>query len=346
MINVDSFGQCELKSETNFYILGDIHLDDSYYKNTAKYIDLMDNSVAFQKKLLNSLIDTGHVTNIIYENPICLEYFYLKYFETGDSTYISFMTDRQYEFKNIKMYAEVMRLNPTLNFTCIDIQNDIDPRLVLATLFLITFYEPNINKFEKGSTVDGFYSIYYKESYANILNGIKLEIKDELSILFDLYFKYGLKDSYFAKKKLKKDLNLWLKNLNMQKLEMLKNYLGPNFNYFCRIRDSYIETYKLPTNDLKGREPFLVQNIINCYSPDSKYYLHMGIAHVLNGYTSQNTAEDLMNKGFCFDSYYLFYYRWFAEYYPKEWFDIIEFKNEIGWPIFKLSDKNKICFID
>ncbi len=318
-----SFSQdsIEMNCESKIYLVGDLHLDQASSMDSEDKSNLMANSLIVQKEIVEYLSDSCELKYILAEYPVVTEYFLNRYLESNNTTEFWFYYGRNYLKSKLNLYNEIQNKNPNVRIKCYDLNNDVEPALIISALFNITFYEryKNLLNIGQNYSAQNIKDEYQRIYDLYIVNSTNIS---DVQFIWDLYYIYQYKYSDW---RLKRILFKHLSEMTDESLLKLSTYYEEDYDFFYRLRKSYLSGFSIPKNNLEKREPLLFQGFIDCISGNSEdvYYVDGGFAHMLSvdGFDNFRSMVDKTNLKVT--SFYL-YYNWFSYFYPAEWENIYE----------------------
>jgi len=298
-----------LKVPTNrqVYMLGDFHLDAKQYIHAED--STIKNTIAAEDALRNYLVDKCDVKHFFMESSVSFEYFFNKYFETGDTGWIFIFNQQKYEIAKLESLRSIYVKHPDISVNCIDVVQESYVPQMLMTLYALSFYE------------------HFQEYYTPPLNNtplfppwndinVGIRLLDSLPQCNDTItpFLGPIIQSLIAPD-VNTNYNLYyLFRLTLQSAqaqEALQKFYGDDYSYVMRIIRGYVFGYGKSLDDIlfkyrQQREDVIEETVKQLLVDNNSgaYLIQMGNAHLDADSTANMLRYRLMQNNitapFCF----------------------------------------------
>lgn len=318
----------KVPTKRQIYMLGDFHLD------AKKYIDAEDSTIrhtlAAEDALRNYLVNKCNVKHFFLESSVSFEYFYNKYFETGDTGWIYIFNQQKYEMAKLESLRSIHAEHPDITVNCIDIVLETYVPQMLMTLYALSFYE----HFQE------LYSPPYNENrifppWNDINVGIRLldslpQCNDTITPFLGAIIQSLIAPDAFTNYKLYYLFRLSLQSAQAQ--EALQNFYGSDFPYVQRIIRGYVFGYGKSFDDIfytyrQQREDIIEETVHQLLAENTSgaCLIQMGNGHLDADSTANMLRYRLIEKGqikpFCFYSVQFMAKDFFQETFRSETLD-------------------------
>ncbi len=311
----------KLKKGEKLYFFSEIHVDNLSYMFTENSLnDVKDKSELLYFSLYKHLYDSCMVRSFIFEAPISYEYFFSNFVKTGDTSWLAiidgYATVKSQIYALRKLYLE----NKYITIYCVDREYKHTIQTFIDAMFYLVLYEPYKVAPMIGISIDTDENFYYFDSLFQDTRIIPPLYHQTVELIANL--------KYMPKKKNAKLLYNELSKIDADTAGqgIYGNLMKQNYDYFLRLKHSYIRFYKNKNKtlgDFKERENFILKNIEEILSKDTinSFYCLFGYEHLLSvkpSYTPLYVSliADLTYKNQIASG--LIYYEQFKYMYPED----------------------------
>jgi len=265
------------------YMIGETHLDGgrSYVKSKEE-LTVVRNALISENEIRGHLVDKCDVTHFVFEAPVSNEYFYNKFLQTGDSSWIRVFLNAEYQIGVIRNVVELAKTKEKITISCIDADRSIYAPMVIDVLFWLTFFEPFPELFKPYTSTGA--PVYGYMPFAPDLLETAFYSEEPIFPFVDYVWNARTQQIDTSSENLYKVVSNTITNkIIMTELEA---FYGKNFEYVKRVLYSYYYAYNLSPDillDLENREQLIYNNfeyVRNKY-PSGSFCIQIGAYHVM-----------------------------------------------------------------
>jgi len=288
-----------IPTNKNIYYIGEFHIDnETMYKEGPWRFTTINTATSIEDSIRQILSRDCNVKTYVLESPVSNEYFYKKYFSSGDEEWLNACESGEYQKNKIRSLRKIALENEDIKIRCIDTDEKKYSAYTMNCLFLMTFFDnyDEENHFSRTS-VYADTAKYSDRSYADEIWRNKLIYNDTIRRFIMHIYKLSNEFSLTKSRRLYKLLADAKMDTVLQ--TGLRNYYQDDYDYFVRLTNSYLNSYDLKYNGnktklyWKQRETILQNNFTAILNADTttSYCLQIGAAHVLPNSFFENTCQ-------------------------------------------------------
>jgi len=136
-----------IPQNNKYYMIGETHLDNVQEQKTPGEMEFINRVLACEDTIRRFLTDSCNVNNYIIEGQVWLEYFFNKYLQTGDATWIDLLNNNEYQQGKVSSIKQIAETHKNIKISCIDYDYKKYSIGVIKSLFSLCFYEKHANLF-------------------------------------------------------------------------------------------------------------------------------------------------------------------------------------------------------
>ena len=273
----------QIPTDRHVYMLGDFHLDAKKYIQADE--QTITNTIAAEDELRNYLVNKCDVKHFFLESSVSFEYFFNKYIQTGDTSWISIFNQQEYELSKLESLRDIYLKHNDITINCIDVVLNSYVQQMLMTLYALSFYEHFQKYYETPYQTEKLYP-----PWNDINVGMKLldslpQCNDSITPFLGVIIQSLIAPDEYT------NYNLYIlfkiSITSSQAQEALKKFYGNDYKYVMRIINGYIFGYGKTSEDIlynyvPQRENIIENTVAELMKIDTKsaYLIQMGNFHL------------------------------------------------------------------
>lgn len=307
-----------------FYMIGEVHLGQEI--PIRENVRMITKATVAEDSIRRYLSGTCGVNHYMLELPNSYGYFIREYMQSGDTSWIHFISTDTYWYERIKHLYALKKIQPDLRVSCVDVNYPQYAERTIFALLTLTFY-------------DHYWKFYYPPYNTTTAQPVSADLNLALAImqadtvnitaplraLFIEYIKL-LATEHSNSEKLYTLINSTMQNKSL--MLAMEKYYTTGWPEVLLIMRSYLAGYKYPdinTEMIGARDTLIfgfVKELID-HSEGDIFCLQLGDMHT-RGLSKTGDVSDLIYAQYGFQPFVLhlvpetFAYRLQQIYHPEK----------------------------